>query len=105
MNLPATNDRGGRDERGRFALGNPGGPGRPRTRWRSIFDEVVSEDRFRGHIERVAELADSGERWALELVIAHKLGRPPAADADADDANAATEPRHVVVQFVDPMGG
>ena len=88
----------GRDRRGRFALGNPGGPGNPYARRvaelrAALLNAVTPED--------VAELAralltqaKAGDVAAARLVLSYAVGRPaeaPDAGQTADDWPAVGE--------------
>ena len=58
----------GRDERGRFAVGNPGGPGRPKGSAAKEFRAAVN-DRLMDVIQKVLELALEGDLRAARLIL------------------------------------
>jgi hypothetical protein len=70
---------GHRDGNGRFAAGNPGGPGRPRRAAEQDYLIAVSEaippERFRKIAERAAEDAEKGDAKARQWVSDFLLGR------------------------------
>jgi len=79
---PSTNgDNGhGRDRRGRFVAGNPGGPGNPHVRTvaacrREFFKTVTPAD-VRKVIRTVVRLAVAGEPWAVRELLNRCLGKP-----------------------------
>jgi hypothetical protein len=72
---------------GRFGVGNPGGPGRPRKKPISAASEKLLEEQVPDSIVRGApEL--KGKTWAEAIVFGQALeavkGRTPAADFVAD---------------------
>ena len=71
----------GRDERGRFAPGNPGGPGRPPRASEALYvlaaSEVVGLDRFRWIVEEQANRALKGDLAAAQWVAKLLLGASP----------------------------
>jgi len=76
--------RNGRDENGRFAKGNAGGPGRPRRRveedyLRSLAD-AVSLDRWGKIVERAVTDAEQGDWRAREWLAKHVLGPDPKVE-------------------------
>jgi hypothetical protein len=94
---------------GRFARGNPGGPGRPRGAVRgaaSALDQVAAE--ASAELIKVAiDLARAGDREALKMVMARiwpqRRGRPLEIDAPAvgdlpDMVAAATRVAQLVMQ-------
>src|SRR4051794_4887920 len=70
----------GRDARGRFCKGNPGGPGNPFARrvaeLRQVLLDRVDEDRLEALVDKLLEVALAGDVAALKLVLAYTLGRP-----------------------------
>src|SRR5262245_13267686 len=84
---PATNDR---DDLGRFAKGNPGGPGNPfarlvaELRWAAV--EAVPKEKLRTIFVRMSDLALEGNVSAAKFVAAYLIGKPqPARDPDRSD--------------------
>jgi hypothetical protein len=97
--------RSGRDDRGRFAQGNPGGPGRPRRAvesdyLRSLTDRVTP-DVWASIVDAVVTAARSGDMRAVEWLTRYVLGNTPPtlfdlAVADAADVDVDAEITHVV---------
>ncbi len=85
---PSPNGRNGaRDSHGRFAAGNPGGPGNPHAkqvgRIRSLILETVSDDDLRAIVAGLVGRAKSGDIAAVRELFNRLIGRPPTA-ADAE---------------------
>lgn len=90
--LPSSNGGNGRDSRGRFAAGNPGGPGNPfarRTaRLRSLMLESVSELDLRAIIVKLVEKAKGGDLGAAREVLTRLFGKPDVTvDPDLVDVD------------------
>ncbi len=75
---------GDRDERGRFAKGNPGGKGNPHARavgkLRTALLEAVSEEELKTIVKKLVELARQGNVQAAKEVLDRCLGKPVEAD-------------------------
>src|SRR5262245_51278722 len=94
-----------RDDRGRFAPGNSGGPGRPRRAierdYLAALADAVPIDRWRGIVDRAVEDASQGDAKARRWISEYLTGKPTGdglarlanAEARADDplARAADE--------------
>ena len=84
MHTPTANRDNGRDATGRFAKGNPGGPGNPYNKrvaqLRSALISAVTEDDVRGIIQALVEKAKSGDVAAAKEVLDRTLGKPQEAD-------------------------
>ena len=83
---PSPNGGNGvRDAQGRFAKGNPGGPGNPYAkqvaRVRSLIVEAVSEEDLRAVIAALVEKAKRGDVVAAREFFDRLVGRPAAAIA------------------------
>ncbi len=81
---------GDRDPRGRFAPGNPGGPGNPFARrvaaFRKAVCEAVTDQDFRDLAARLLQAARRGDLAAVKLLFAYTIGRPGnAVDPDTLD--------------------
>lgn len=99
----------GRDTAGRFAPGNPGGPGRPRRAvegdyLRALTDRLTP-DAWGAIVDTAIDDARAGDAKAREWLARYVLGdRPPSlfslavADAAGDDADVDAEIRHVVTR-------
>ena len=71
----------GRDSNGKFAPGNPGGPGRPRRAiemdYLRVFSEILTTDAWRAICQRAVEHAQQGEAKSREFVTRFALGPCP----------------------------
>jgi hypothetical protein len=81
-----TSDNGnGRDVRGRFLPGNPGGPGNPVVKqvaaYRRALQAATPEDDFELVALQLIEQAKAGVPWAVREFLNRLLGPPPRADA------------------------
>ena len=80
---PLRNGSNGRRADGRFAIGNPGGPGNPYAkqvaRVRSLIVDAVSEDDLRAVISMLVERAKGGDVLAARELLNRLVGRPAAA--------------------------
>jgi hypothetical protein len=87
---PSTNGDNGRLPDGRFAPGNPGGPGNPCAAavagWRAVLVEAVTPDDIRAVLAELVKQAKAGERWAVKELLDRCLGRAtlPTEPDDAD---------------------
>ena len=91
MDHPSAYGSNGRDGRGRFTTGNPGGPGNPHAarvgEWRSVLVETVTPADLRAVIRMLLEKAKAGERWAVCELLDRTLGRSaPMLDEPASGA-------------------
>jgi hypothetical protein len=78
---------GGRDDNGRFAKGNPGGPGNPFARevaaMRRAFMNRVSAKDLEDIADKMVALAKDGNVPAAKLILSYRIGKPlPARDPD-----------------------
>jgi hypothetical protein len=91
MERPSPNGVNGRDAQGRFAPGNPGGPGNPFARrsaaMRTAFLEAISPDDIQAIVRMLIDKATAGDLVASKLVLLWAIGRPP--DPQHPDAVAA----------------
>src|SRR5947199_69894 len=88
---PATPPEPGRDQKGRFAKGNPGGPGNPFARevaaYRTRLLQRVKEGDVDAVADQLIQQARDGDLAAIRLFLLYVLGRPAAAvDPDGLDA-------------------
>ena len=84
------NGKNGRDTRGRFVEGNPGGPGNPYARQvarlRSLIREAVSEDDLRAIVATLVDKAKKGNLPAIREVFNRLIGTPSIVrDAEAPE--------------------
>ena len=74
------NGKNGRDSRGRFVEGNPGGPGNPYARQvarlRSLIREAVSEDDLQAIVATLVDKAKKGNLTAIREVFNRLIGTP-----------------------------
>ncbi len=84
---PQPADNHGRDARGRFAAGNPGGPGNPFARrvaeLRSVLLECVTKEDMQFITCQLVEMARTGDLAAIKLLFQYVVGKP-AATVDPD---------------------
>ena len=80
---PSTNGDNGRDDQGRFTVGNAGGPGNPNAAavgaWRSTLARSVTPDDLQDVIGQLLKQAKDGEPWAIRELLNRCLGRPSQA--------------------------
>jgi hypothetical protein len=80
--VPQDSENNGRDERGRFARGNRGGPGNPFARRTAAFRRTASEalncDQIKALMSKLYEQAMSGDVAAARLILSYTAGRPEA---------------------------
>src|SRR5919109_2559853 len=87
---PPENGASGRDAKGRFAPGNPGGPGNPFARRtaelrREFLAEASGED-LRAVCRALLERAKAGDVAAAKLALSYLMGKPErAVDPDTLD--------------------
>ena len=84
MKEPTANGNNGRDNRGRFTEGNPGGPGNPQAKrvgeLRFALLGAVTEDDVREVIASVVQKAKDGDMVAARVLFDRVLGPAVAAD-------------------------
>jgi hypothetical protein len=84
MKSPTANGDNGRDDRGRFLPGNPGGPGNPLavrvSKLRSALLNAVTEDDMREIVRKLVSLAKDGDTVAARILFDRVLGRPVESD-------------------------
>jgi hypothetical protein len=77
---PSLNGDNGRGEDGRFAKGNPGGPGNPFARQvaalRRVLLEAVSANDLRDIVNALVTQARCGHVAAAKIVLEYTLGKP-----------------------------
>jgi hypothetical protein len=70
----------GRDDAGRFAKGNPGGPGNPFARrtaaMRKAIQEAATAEDMAAITRKMIELAKEGDKQAAKLVFQYVAGKP-----------------------------
>jgi hypothetical protein len=78
---PGSTDQ--RDPRGRFAKGNPGGPGNPFARktaqFRKVLQETVTDEDIQAAARKLIEQARAGDLAAIRLLFSYTIGKPAAA--------------------------
>jgi hypothetical protein len=82
--MPTAKGNNGRDDRGRFLPGNPGGPGNPLaarvSKLRSALLNAVTEDDVKEIVRKLVSLAKSGDTVAARILFDRVLGRPIESD-------------------------
>ena len=77
---PSPNGGSERDDRGRFAKGNPGGPGNPlarqATKFRAAAMGAINPEHVAAIVRKVTKKALEGDLKAARLVLDRVLGRP-----------------------------
>jgi hypothetical protein len=75
---PEAKNSGGRDDKGRFVRGNPGGPGNPFARktaaFRTAFVNAVTQKDFEEVTQAVIEKAKKGDMTAAKLFYTYTMG-------------------------------
>lgn len=88
----------GRDNAGRFANGNPGGPGNPEGRrvaaFRRAFLKAVTPADVAAVVQVLIDRAKAGEAWAVREMLDRSLGRATSAP---DAPPIPVEHRHFIV--------
>lgn len=100
-------DNTGRDEKGRFAPGNPGGPGGSRKRakeFQRAAEEAVTPEHIQALVRKAMRQALEGDLHAMRFVTERVMGRPVTTPTDpepspitlpalrsADDCNRAID--------------
>jgi len=84
MNKPSENGANGRDNQGRFAVGNRGGPGNPHAQRTSLLRNAmlsaVSADDVEKIIQAVVKAAKEGDIAAAREVLDRTIGKPSQTD-------------------------
>ena len=87
----------GHDSRGRFAEGNPGGPGRPRRaveeRYLAALGEAVSLDDWRDIVRAAVGAAKCGDPKARSWLSAYLIGTEPISLSDLIEEHHDSPPR------------
>jgi hypothetical protein len=98
----------GRDTNGRFAHGNPGGPGRPRRAveadYLAALRDAVPIERWRKIVERAAADAEAGDAKAGQWLTDNPLGTMPRSLLDlvaSELEGTEVIDREVVLRCVD----
>ena len=77
--LPNRVNGNGRGPNGRFAKGNPGGPGNPHAnrtaRLRAMLLDTVSDDDFRAVVAKLVAMAKAGDLVAIRELLDRTLGK------------------------------
>jgi hypothetical protein len=88
----STMDNGHRDQQGRFALGNPGGPGRPRRAverdYLAALSTAVPLEEWREIVKAAVAAAKQGDAKARDWLCRYLIGEKPLTltDLAADEA-------------------
>src|SRR5262249_62378779 len=80
MSLPSPNGANGRDGRGRFTTGNPGGPGNPfgqrSAAFRSALLQAVTVEDVQAVAAKLVAEAKAGQPWAIKEFFDRCIGKP-----------------------------
>lgn len=93
--MVAPGDDSGRDARGRFAPGNPGGPGGARRRafvLRRVADTVITDEVFAGIIRKAARMALEGNLSAIRFIAERVAGRPADVPPETEPVDIELPP-------------
>lgn len=85
-------DDSGRDQRGRFAQGNPGGPGGPRRRaseLRKAAEDAITPEHVQTMIRKALRMGLEGNLAAMRLVFERTSGRAPEAPVETEPISVA----------------
>jgi hypothetical protein len=85
-------DDSGRDQRGRFAQGNAGGPGGPRRRaseLRKAAEDAITPEHVQAMIRKATRMGLEGNLAAMRLVFERTSGRAPEAPAETEPLSIA----------------
>ena len=80
-------DNTGRDQRGRFRVGNPGGPGGPRRRTselRRAAEEAITPEHVAAMVRKATRMGLEGDLAAMRLVFERTCGRATEAPVEAE---------------------
>lgn len=106
---PSPNRSNGRDGRGRFAVGNAGGPGNPFAKSvgelrKALFDAVTAED-LRAVTQMLIRKAKGGDVAAARELLDRTLGKSQmmvALNGTLGMPNVKALPADVIADIVDP---
>ncbi len=82
----------GRDNQGRFTVGNPGGPGGPRRRTselRRAAEEAITPEHVAAMVRKATRMGLEGDLAAMRLVFDRTCGRATEAPVDAEPLGVA----------------
>ena len=94
ISVPTPIGNEGRDNKGRFAKGNKGGPGHPLSgrvnQLRSMLLEAITEDDLNAIVKQLVTKARGGELTAITEILNRLLGKPAveiSMDVNATSVN------------------
>src|SRR5262245_25217627 len=97
MSAPQVETSTGRDENGRFTLGNPGGPGNTGARrvaqLRRLRPSKISDEDAGAIMDKLIEMAKEGTLSAIKLVLDYTVGKPGPVHLLSDPYEAPPTPR------------
>ena len=101
MNPTQSKPTEGREANGRFAAGNPGGPGNPFARkvaaLRNAIVEAITEEDIKEIVAVLKQKAKEGSTAAIKLIFQYALGKPgPENDPDRLDCHTWQTPNRTV---------
>jgi hypothetical protein len=98
-------DNGARDAQGRFAKGNPGGPGNPNAgrvaAWRNALVEAVTPEDLKGVIVALVDHAKAGTPWAIRELLDRCLGKPTLGEAPREPLSPDAQPADVDFEIME----
>jgi hypothetical protein len=94
---------GGRDERGRFTKGNPGGTGNPYSKRvaelrSALLDAITSED-ICSMVRSMVERAKSSDAVAFRVISPYLFGKPIEAHRLEDGEDGGTEKGPILIML------
>ena len=93
--MPKNGDAKGRDERGRFAKGNPGGPGGSRRKsfaLRAAAEDAIEPEHIQAIVRKATRMALEGDLRPMRLVLDRVCGRPVEAPMQTDPVSIDLPP-------------
>jgi hypothetical protein len=81
---PSVNGPNGRDSRGRFAVGNAGGPGNPHVKQTALLRakllDAVTPDDVEAVVKQLVAMARAGDIPAIRELLDRIFGKPSSSD-------------------------
>ena len=92
---------GDRDSHGRFAAGNPGGPGGPRKRaftLRETAAEAITHEHLQAMLRKAAAMALQGNLSAMRFVFERVCGKAPEVPREAEPLGITLPPMRTAAE-------
>lgn len=93
----------GRDGKGRFTRGNPGGPGGPRKRAYTLQENAaaaITEEHLQAMLRKAAAMALQGNLSAMRFVFERVCGKPRETPADTEPLGITLPPMRTAAECV-----